>query len=168
MGYPLQPGSPSFQPGAGCSATRIPNSTGQAGGASHSPRSSSHSQACSRRTASRVQAGEDRGVSLSTADPVVKVPWDGTLVSVQPRIRLNRSFDQRSHVYLGYAFRVRGTVGNAEREFIVGVGEGAHAKHQFRAGDRISGEALPVADPRLETVEFYRSVICGCTETKRW
>lgn len=95
-------------------------------------------------------------MSLSTADPVVKVPWDGTLVSVQPRIRLNRSFDQRSHVYLGYAFRVRGTVGNAEREFIVGVGEGAHAKHQFRAGDRISGEALPVADPRLETVEFYK------------
>jgi hypothetical protein len=35
-------------------------------------------------------------------------------------------------------------------------GEGAHAKHQFRAGNTVSGEALPVADPRLETVEFYK------------
>ena len=42
------------------------------------------------------------------------------------------------------------------REFLVGVGEGAHAKHQFQVGDTISGEALPVADPRLETVEFYK------------
>jgi hypothetical protein len=36
------------------------------------------------------------------------------------------------------------------------VGEGAHAKHRFRVGDTVSGVALPVADPRLETVEFYK------------
>ena len=29
-------------------------------------------------------------------------------------------------------------------------------KHQFQVGDTVSGEALPVADPRLETVEFYK------------
>jgi len=67
-----------------------------------------------------------------------------------------RSFDQRSHTYLGYSLRVRGTVGTEAREFLVGVGQGAHAKLQFRAGDTVSGEALPVADPRLETVEFYK------------
>jgi hypothetical protein len=78
------------------------------------------------------------------------------LVSIQPRIRLNRSFDERSHVYLGYTLGVSGKIGSEDREFLVGVGEGAHAKHQFRAGDLISGEALPVADPRLETVEFYK------------
>jgi hypothetical protein len=92
-------------------------------------------------------------VSLEGA---VKIPWRGTLLSVQPRIRLSRSFDQRSHMYLGYALRMHGNVGSEEREFIVGVGEAAHAKHQFRAGDQVSGEALPVADPRLETVEFYK------------
>jgi len=42
------------------------------------------------------------------------------------------------------------------REFLVGMGERAHSKHQFRAGDTVSGEAVPVADPRLETVEFYK------------
>ncbi len=61
-----------------------------------------------------------------------------------------------SHTYLGYALKVRGSIGCEGREFLVGVGEGAHAKHHFRAGDNVSGDALPVADPRLETVEFYK------------
>jgi hypothetical protein len=85
-----------------------------------------------------------------------KIHWNGLLISVQPRIRLGRSFDQRSHTYLGYALKVHGRVGEETREFLVGVGEGAHAKHQFRSGDTASGEALRVADPRLETVEFYK------------
>ena len=87
---------------------------------------------------------------------VEKIPWRGVLISIQPRIRLGRSFDQRSHSYLGYALRVCGSIGREDREFLVGVGEGAHAKHQFKAGDGVSGEALPVFDPRLETVEFYK------------
>ena len=87
---------------------------------------------------------------------VEKIPWRGVLLSIQPRIRLGRSFDQRSHTYLGYALRVRGSIGDETREFLVGIGERAHSKHQFRAGDTVSGEAVPVADPRLETVEFYK------------
>ena len=51
---------------------------------------------------------------------------------------------------------MRGNIGSEVREFLVGVGKGAHAKHQFQVGDTVSGEALPVADPRLETVEFYK------------
>jgi hypothetical protein len=91
-----------------------------------------------------------------TPQATQKIPWNGVLVSVQPRIRLGRSFDQRAHTYLGYALKVRGSVGGQVREFLVGVGEGAHAKHRFRVGDMVSGAALPVADPRLETVEFYK------------
>ncbi len=87
---------------------------------------------------------------------VEKIPWSGVLTSVQPRIRLNRSFDQRSHTYQGYVLRVRGSVGGEDREFLVGVGEGAHARHHFQGGDTVSGEALPVADSRLETVELYK------------
>jgi hypothetical protein len=87
---------------------------------------------------------------------VEKFPWNGVLISIQPRIRLGRSFDQRAHTYLGYALTVRGNIGSEAREFLVGVGEGAHTRHQLRAGDAVSGEALPVADPRLETVEFYK------------
>lgn len=75
---------------------------------------------------------------------------------MRPRIRLGRSFDQRSHTYLGYATGCAATWGSAAREFLVGVGESAQAKHQFQAGPTVSGEALPVADPCLEIVEFYK------------
>ncbi len=30
-----------------------------------------------------------------------KIAWSGVLTTVQPRIRLTRSFDQRSHTYQG-------------------------------------------------------------------
>lgn len=95
-------------------------------------------------------------MTVSKSHGVEKIPWNGVLISVQPRIRLGRSFDQRAHTYLGYTLRVRGRIGSEDREFLVGVGEGAHAKYQFRAGDTACGDGLPVADPRLETVEFYK------------
>ena len=86
-----------------------------------------------------------------------KIFWSGRLISVQPRIRLTRSFDQRSHSYLGYALRVTGTLGDQEKEFLVGIGEGAQTKHKFQAGYFVEGECLPVADLRLEPVEFYKT-----------
>jgi hypothetical protein len=92
----------------------------------------------------------------SNADPG-KLTWHGEILAVQPRIRLTRSFDQASHTYLGYALRIRGDVAGESREFLVGVGKEAHAKHQFQAGDSVSGACEPVADPRLETVEFYKA-----------
>ena len=95
---------------------------------------------------------------------IEKRPWNGVLVAIQPRIRLGRSFDQRTHTYLGYALTVRGHIASEPREYLVGVGEGAHTKHQFRPGDTVSGQALPVADPRLETVEFYK--VSGLRVTK--
>jgi hypothetical protein len=85
-----------------------------------------------------------------------KVEWQGTVISVQPRIRLMRSFDQRSHSYLGYVLRLRGTIDGDEREFTVAVGKGAHEKHQFCIGCQVAGEGYPVADPRLERAEFYK------------
>ena len=94
--------------------------------------------------------------SLKNKVRAEKIPWQGVLISVQPRIRLSRSFDQRSHTYLGYALGVQGRIGQDAGEFLIGVGEGAHAKHGFRNGDTVSGNALPVADPRLETVEWYK------------
>jgi hypothetical protein len=92
---------------------------------------------------------------LSRNDSGDKIAWQGGLLSVQPRIRLTRSSDQRSHTYLGYALKVRGRVGSEAREFLVAVGQGAHAKHQFQTGAAVCG-ALPVPDARLETAEFYK------------
>jgi hypothetical protein len=100
--------------------------------------------------------GEAGGVTSLASQGIEKRLWHGVLTSVQPRIRLGRSFDQRSHAYLGYALRVDGHIEGEAREFLVGIGEGAHVKHQVQAGDSVSGEALPIVDPRLETVEFYK------------
>jgi hypothetical protein len=44
-------------------------------------------------------------VTLPRNDCGEKIAWQGVLLSVQPRIRLTRSFDQRSHNYLGYALK---------------------------------------------------------------
>jgi len=85
-----------------------------------------------------------------------KLEWDGTILSVQPRIRLTRSFDQRSHSYLGYVLRLRGDLAGEAREFSVALGKGAHEKHQLRAGDRVSGRGELVADARIETADLYK------------
>ena len=86
-----------------------------------------------------------------------KTAWQGTLVSIQPRIRLTRSFDERNHGYLGYALRIQGTIGGEELEFLVGIGKADHLKHKFWAGDVVSGKAQPVADEKMESVEFYKA-----------
>src|SRR5260370_23318794 len=107
-------------------------------------------------TPSRIQFGKTCGLTALMRNAVEKIPWHGVLTYVQPRIRLGRSFARRTQTYLCYGVRVRGNIGSEVREFLVGVGESAHAKHQFQVGDTVSGEAFPVADPRLETVEFYK------------
>ena len=86
-----------------------------------------------------------------------KIPWEGEVLSVQPRIRLLRSFDERSHSYLGYVIRLRGTLAGEDREFVVALGKSAHEKHQFQVGDRISGAGERIADPRLETADIYKA-----------
>lgn len=88
-----------------------------------------------------------------TAD---KLSWQGKIISVQPRIRLSRSFDQRSHSYLGYAIIIDGIIDEEKREFSVGIGKAAQAKHEFRVNDKISGLSHPVQDKRMEPVEFYK------------
>jgi hypothetical protein len=85
-----------------------------------------------------------------------KARWSGVLIAVQPRIRLTRSFDRRSHTYQGYVLHVHGTVGKEKRDVLVAIGEAARARHQFRAGDRASGEGVPVADPHTEIAAYRK------------
>jgi hypothetical protein len=86
-----------------------------------------------------------------------KLSWQGTVIAVQPRIRLTRSFDQRTHSYLGYALRLQGRIGDQEREFLIGIGKAAQAKHQFQVGAMVRGRSAPVADTRLEPVGYYKT-----------
>lgn len=85
-----------------------------------------------------------------------KIAFSGLVVGVQPRIRLTRSFDQRSHTYQGYVLRIDGNVGSEQRTVLVAIGEAAQEKHQFRAADRVRGEGVPVADPETEIAELYK------------
>lgn len=68
-----------------------------------------------------------------------------------------RSFDQRSHSYLGCVLRIDGTCGEQTGEFLIAVGEGAHEKHRFQAGMELEGQAVRVDDPRKETADFYKT-----------
>lgn len=88
---------------------------------------------------------------------VEKIAWTGRLLGVQPRIRLLRSFDERQHSYQGYVLRVDGTCDEETGEFLVAVGKGTHEKHRFRAGMELSGQSVPVDDPRMETAGFYKT-----------
>jgi hypothetical protein len=92
--------------------------------------------------------------SITTMD---KVEWSGRIMAVQPRIRLMRSFDQRSHSYLVYVLRVDGIYGGKAGQFLVAVGEGTHEKHRFQTGMEIEGQSVSVDDPRKETTGFYKT-----------
>ena len=86
-----------------------------------------------------------------------KTAWSGRLISVQPRIRLLRSFDQRHHSYQGFVLGISGTIGTEALDFLVAIGNAAQAKHQFQGGMEIRGEGQNVADERLETAELYKA-----------
>ena len=85
-----------------------------------------------------------------------KYIFTGKIISIQPRNRLTRSFDEASHTYLGYAITLDGELDNTNTTFSIGVGKAAHAKHQFKVNDVISGECVPVPDPDTEPTEYYK------------
>jgi hypothetical protein len=68
-----------------------------------------------------------------------------------------RSFDKRSHTYLGYVLFLKGIVEGNNRNFIVAIGKGAQNKHGFQIGDRIEGMSEPVSDERQEVAKYYKA-----------
>ncbi len=103
------------------------------------------------------------GIILIRLDNVVKirdklkVAWQGTIESVQPRIRLMRSFDERSHTYLGYVLLLKGTVDRVSQDFIVAISKAAQVKHGFKFGDQVEGMSEPVSDERQELANYYKA-----------
>ncbi|RLA42629.1 MAG: hypothetical protein DRR42_23090, partial [Gammaproteobacteria bacterium] len=83
---------------------------------------------------------------------VEKVDWSGKVISIQPRIRLNRSFDERNHGYLGFSLRIEGAVSGNPQTFWVGIGKAAQTKYEFQCGGTVNGKAHPVQDSRIESV----------------
>jgi len=85
-----------------------------------------------------------------------KLSFTGQVTSIQPRIRLTRSFDGVSHTYLGYAIKIIGTIDDQQTTFTIGIGKAAQAKFMFKVNDIISEECLPVPDPDMEPVDYYK------------
>ena len=94
---------------------------------------------------------------METETLFAKRSWRGIVKSVQPRIYLLRSFDERAHTYKGYQLRVDGEIGNEQREFLIAIGKAAQAKHEIRVGDLASGQSKPVLYNRDELSEFYKT-----------
>ena len=88
---------------------------------------------------------------------IEKTNWSGRIVAVQPRIRLTRSFDERQHNYQGYVLRIEGKCGEEIGAFLIAVGKGAHEKHLFCPGMKVSGQSIPVEDARLEVAGYYKT-----------
>jgi hypothetical protein len=84
------------------------------------------------------------------------VEFEGEVAAVKARIRLIRSFDQISHQYQGYTL-VIAAPGSPEAPLRIGIGPGAHAKHQFRIGDVVSGRAYPVEHPNREWATYHKA-----------
>ena len=93
----------------------------------------------------------------TSSGPSEKVEWSDRVVSVQPRIRLLRSFDERPHGYQGFVLTVEGACGGEEGRFAIAIGEAAQTKHRFEVGMEVSGWSVPVPDPRLETAGYYKT-----------
>jgi hypothetical protein len=85
-----------------------------------------------------------------------KLLWSGRLLGVQPRIDLVRSFDQRQHDYLGYLLLLDGLLGDRAGRFSLRIGPAAHAKHGFRAGMVLRGQAQLVVDSDREVADAYK------------
>jgi hypothetical protein len=93
--------------------------------------------------------------------------WSGVITFVQPRIRLTRSFSELSHTYQGYLIGLRGRLDGVSRQFVIAIGQAAHARHQFRIGNEVSGVGEEVTDPRFETTDLYRISILKLISSRR-
>ncbi len=84
------------------------------------------------------------------------IPWCGIVTSVQPRIGLLRSWDERSHSYHGYLLRVRDP--DYQGELAIGVGKAAHKKHEFTVGDEVQGQSRYIfGDPRKHVERLHKT-----------
>lgn len=104
----------------------------------------------------RLPRGELGAAAPLRRSPKEKVAWEGLVLGVQPRLKLGRPYGEDEFFPAGYALRLEGSLDGEAAEFSVGVGPGAQSKHGFVVGDRVSGMAKPVEDPRVVPVDFYR------------
>lgn len=100
-----------------------------------------------------------------------KLLFLGEIRSIQPRIKLVRSFDESSHSYLGYVIVLEGWIvadfdkptvragfdlSDEVKIISIAIGPAAQAKFQLQTGDRIGGACVPVLNPQMDVAEYHR------------
>ena len=83
----------------------------------------------------------------------------GLQISYEP-IKLDEELGNRPGgvcLLRGFTLAIEGVVGGEERTFTVGIGKEAQAKHQFEAGEVVSGKSEEVQDPKSEVSEYYKT-----------
>ena len=58
---------------------------------------------------------------------------------------------------MGYSLLLNGKINDEECEFSIGIGKAAQIKYSFKVGDQISGESMPVADKKKDSVDYYKT-----------
>jgi hypothetical protein len=71
------------------------------------------------------------------------IAWCGTLVSIQPRVHILRSFTEERRSFLGFLLWIEGTIGDESRSFTVAIGKGTHQRYRLRSGDTLRGAGTP-------------------------
>ncbi len=93
---------------------------------------------------------------LEASTHMDKHNFTGKVISIQPRIRLSRSFDEASYTYLVYAITLGGGINDQNTTFSIGISKAAHAKHQYKMNGVISGACMPVPNPEFEPTQYYK------------
>lgn len=86
-----------------------------------------------------------------------KLHWSGRVVSIQPRVRLIRSFDHRRFEYGGFVLAIEGDDAGEDEPLRVTLGRATQRRHRVRFGDVVSGASVRVPDEKREVAAWYRT-----------
>ncbi|MBK5262832.1 MAG: hypothetical protein JJE17_09730 [Peptostreptococcaceae bacterium] len=89
---------------------------------------------------------------------LLKVNWQGEIVSIQPRTRVWRYLtDNRTHYHIGYNLFIVGDSSDGKKQFSVAISEKQQFKGLFRIGDVLEGTAWTKQYEEREFADYYRA-----------
>lgn len=94
---------------------------------------------------------------MTINDPV-KIEWQGTIISIQPRTTVWRyRLDNRTHDHRGYNLFLDGEANGIKTEFSVAISENQQQKLIFRIGDVAKGSAWTKMYDVSDYADYYRA-----------
>lgn len=88
----------------------------------------------------------------------IKIKWEGTIRSIQPRTRVWRYITHnRTHFHVGYNIFFAGKSEEGLTEFSIAISEKQQQKGNFQIGDRLKGTAWTKRYPKREFADYYRA-----------